>query len=66
MGSERGEPDYVSLTSWTDYQSESSFRKWTRVIDMATGDILDSVDDHSYALTVTGNRYGRGSGESAG
>ena len=50
-------PHIVSLTSWTDYEAKPErFRKWTRVIDFATGEYQESVSDHAYDLAPRGSR----------
>ena len=51
-----GTPSVVSLTAWTDYQGEPErFVKWTRSIDLATGDYSESPSDHEYGLVPKGN-----------
>ncbi|HVT36267.1 MAG TPA: glycoside hydrolase family 16 protein [Nevskiaceae bacterium] len=50
-----GRPYAIFLTSWTDYDSETSFRKWTRVIDTSTGDIWESVADDQFDIHKIGN-----------
>src|SRR5262249_4739687 len=52
-----GQPNYISLTSWIDYDDATGdFRKWSRVVDTATGDVLESVSDDSYDLAKVGNQ----------
>jgi hypothetical protein len=51
-----GTPDVAFLTVWTDYDGTTdTFRKLTRAIDFATGDLWDSPNDHEYGLDKTGN-----------
>jgi beta-glucanase (GH16 family) len=51
-----GTPNVAFLTVWTDYDEASgNFRKLTRAIDFATGDLWDSPNDHEYGLDRTGN-----------
>ena|GEM_PF-1161768 len=46
-----GEPQFISLTSWTDYEEDPErFLKWTRVIDTAKGAYAESSADNSYGL----------------
>ena len=51
-----GEPRYILLSSWTDYdEAKGEFRKWSRAVDTATGDYLESPSDHEYGLVPVGN-----------
>ncbi|MEZ4453751.1 MAG: hypothetical protein R3B09_30125 [Nannocystaceae bacterium] len=53
-----GEPNYLSLTVWTDYDNATEeFRKSTRVIDMHTGALLDTAlgTDHYGGLSSAGS-----------
>lgn len=51
-----GQPNYILLTSWIDYDDASGeFRKWSRAIDTATGDVSESPSDHEYGLVPVGN-----------
>lgn len=51
-----GTPTVVFLTAWTEYTaSPETFRKWTRAIDLATGDLWDAPSDHEYGLVAAGN-----------
>jgi hypothetical protein len=47
-------PTKISLTVWTQYSSDTSFIKLSRVIDAATGDISESPNDHEYGLVAKG------------
>jgi hypothetical protein len=50
-----GTPTVVFLSSWTDYDDTGgAFKKLTREIDLATGAIADSVNDHTYDLAAAG------------
>jgi hypothetical protein len=49
-----GTPTVVFLSSWTEYD-DTGFKKLTREIDLATGAIAESVDDHSYDLAPRGS-----------
>jgi hypothetical protein len=49
-------PRVVFLSVWTDYSfATEQFRKITRAIDFATGDIWESPSDHEYGLDRKGN-----------
>lgn len=51
-----GTPTVISLTTWTDYQADPErFLKWTRSIDLATGDYFESPSDHEYGLVRKGS-----------
>jgi len=46
----------IFLSVWTDYAfATETFRKHTRAIDLATGDIWESPSDHEYGLVARGN-----------
>jgi len=48
-------PSVISLSTWTDYQaSPERFLKWTRTVDLATGQIAESPSDHEYGLVPFG------------
>jgi hypothetical protein len=47
-------PAKISLTIWKEYASDTSFIKWTRVIDTATGNYSESPNDHEYGLVPKG------------
>lgn len=44
-----GRPNVLFLTAWTDCQeSPERFRKWSRSVDLVTGEYLESVREDSY------------------
>jgi hypothetical protein len=45
-----GEPHIIYLTSWTDYDDDGSFRKWSRAVDTRTGEYRESVTSGTYGL----------------
>ncbi len=46
-------------TSWTDYDSDTSFRTWSRAIDTRTGDYRESPNATEYGLgPILGNLPG--------
>ena len=48
-------PSIVSLTSWTDYEEEPQrFRKWTRAVDLETGEVLESFSDREFGVVSKG------------
>jgi hypothetical protein len=50
-----GTPDVIFLSVWTDYDGATEvFRKQTRAIDLATGELWDSPSDHEYGLVSAG------------
>jgi hypothetical protein len=50
-----GTPGVLFLSSWTDYEDASgAFRKLTREVDLNTGDVLESINDHEYDLAPKG------------
>ncbi len=50
-----GTPNVISLTTWTDYQAAPErFLKWTRALDLATGEYFDSPSDHEYGVVLRG------------
>ena len=54
-----GEPTYILLTSWTDYdEGLGEFRKWSRAIDTSTGDIYESPANDVYGLDLIGTDPG--------
>ncbi len=51
-----GTPDVLFMSVWTDYSPQGErFRKWTRAIDVATGDIWEAPSDREHGLVRTGN-----------
>ncbi|APR88313.1 cellulose-binding, family II [Minicystis rosea] len=50
-----GQPNYILLSSWTNYTDDTAFRKWSRGVDTATGDYLESPSDHEFGLIPIGN-----------
>jgi beta-glucanase (GH16 family) len=51
-----GEPYVIFLSSWTDYDDDNSFRKWSRAIDTRSGDYRESPSATEYGLgPVLGN-----------
>jgi hypothetical protein len=51
-----GQPNYILLSSWIDYDDATgNFRKWSRAVDTATGDYLESPSDHEYGVNLVGN-----------
>jgi hypothetical protein len=51
-----GAPDALFLTVWTDYTfSNETFRKWTYVVDFATGDLWESTAADQYGIDKVGN-----------
>jgi hypothetical protein len=49
-----GTPSVLSLTIWSQYTDDNGFRKWTRAVNLETGEISESTDDHSYGVTSKG------------
>jgi hypothetical protein len=50
-----GTPAVVFLSVWTEYTfATEEFRKWTRAIDLTTGDLWDSPSDHEHGLVRAG------------
>lgn len=49
-----GTPDVLFLSVWTEYGPADAFRKWTRAIDLSTGDLWDAPSDHEYGLVRAG------------
>jgi hypothetical protein len=51
-----GTPDVLFLSVWTDYSfATETFRKWTRAIDLSTGDLWDAPSDREHGLVPAGN-----------
>jgi hypothetical protein len=51
-----GTPNVLFLTAWTDYTFETeTFRKWTRALDLDTGDVWQSPAPDLYGLDLAGN-----------
>jgi hypothetical protein len=51
-----GEPHMILLSSWTDFDNDSSFRRWARGIDTRTGDYSEAIGAGVYGLgPVIGN-----------
>ena len=52
-----GMPSVISLSTWTDYQAQPErFLKWTRSVDLATGEYFESPSDHEYGQVLKGIR----------
>lgn len=50
-----GTPDVLFLSVWTEYTFEGErFRKWTRAIDLSTGELWDSPSDREHGLVYAG------------
>jgi hypothetical protein len=49
-----GLPHVLSLTTWTDYSSDTSFNKFTRLIDFSTGAYSETVTPNSFDLQPKG------------
>jgi hypothetical protein len=53
-----GTPTFLVLTAWSDYQvapdGSEAFRRVSRAVDLATGDLYDGVSDHERAYAKTG------------
>lgn len=45
-----GEPHWIWLSSWTDYDNDNSFRKRSRGIDMRTGEYRESPTTNQYGM----------------
>ncbi|HUQ07480.1 MAG TPA: glycoside hydrolase family 16 protein [Kofleriaceae bacterium] len=51
-----GTPGVLFMSVWTEYSfANEEFRKWTRVIDFARGDIWESPSDHEHGLVFVRN-----------
>ncbi len=51
-----GTPTVLFMSVWTEYTpATGEFRKWTRAIDLTTGDLWDAPSDHEHGLVPAGN-----------
>jgi hypothetical protein len=50
-----GTPSYLSLTVWSQYTDDTHFKKWTRAIDLNTGEYLESPADNIFDLKSLGS-----------
>src|SRR5262249_30931997 len=49
-----GTPSVLSLTVWTEYTSDTSFKKWTRAVDLKTGEYFESTAANQFGVTKKG------------
>jgi hypothetical protein len=51
-----GSPNALFMTVWTDYTfATETFNKWTRIIDLDSGDLWESAAVNSYEINKVGN-----------
>jgi hypothetical protein len=50
-------PTWILMTSWVDYDTRNGerFKRWSRAIDVSTGQIMESPTDDAFGLEVIGS-----------
>jgi hypothetical protein len=49
-----GTPNILSLTVWTEYTSDTLFKKWTRAVDLSTGEVFESTAANQFGVASKG------------
>jgi hypothetical protein len=51
-----GAPTWILMTSWVDYDTRNGerFKRWSRAVNVATGQIMESPTDDAFGLEVIG------------